>query len=263
MRRRRSTLRCVGCRRSLSAHLIIRCSSLGRAPWAWRSCGTARRSSVRACTPSSCRRAGGGMAAGIAALVKAVDPSILVIGVEPTGANKMAISLKHGERVSLEQIDVFADGVAIKRAGAECFHLCRDLLDGILMVDNAAISAAIKDVFLETRTILEPAGAVAVAGAKAYLAARPDIKGSAVVAVCSGANINFNRLRLVAELADLGAHREAMLTTTLSGEPGTLQRFVEAAVAGTQLNITELRHRPRRTINSMSDVKPRHVQAFI
>ncbi|CAK0786451.1 hypothetical protein CVIRNUC_009664 [Coccomyxa viridis] len=187
---------------------------------------------------------GGGMAAGIAALVKEIDPSILVIGVEPTGANKMAISLKTGKRVSLDNIDVFADGVAIKEPGAECFRLLRQFLDGVLLVDNAAISAAIKDVFNETRTILEPAGAVAVAGVKAYLKARPNIQGKTMVAITSGANMNFDRLRLVTELADLGANREAMLVSTISGRPGTLRDFVNSALpSGTQLNITELRHR--------------------
>ncbi|KAK9904777.1 hypothetical protein WJX75_002298 [Coccomyxa subellipsoidea] len=187
---------------------------------------------------------GGGMAAGIAALVKEIDPSILVIGVEPTGANKMAISLKTGKRVSLDNIDVFADGVAIKEPGAECFRLLRKFLDGVLLVDNASISAAIKDVFNETRTILEPAGAVGVAGVKAYLKARPELKGKTMVAVTSGANMNFDRLRLVTELADLGANREAMLVSRISGRPGTLREFVNLAVPeGTQLNITELRHR--------------------
>ncbi|CAL8464367.1 g3902 [Coccomyxa elongata] len=187
---------------------------------------------------------GGGMAAGIAALVKSIDPGILVIGVEPTGANKMAISLKTGTRVSLDNIDVFADGVAIKEPGAECFRLLRQYLDGILMVDNASISAAIKDVFNETRTILEPAGAVGVAGVKAYLKARPGIKGKTMVAVTSGANMNFDRLRLVTELADLGANREAMLVSTITGRPGTLRQFVSMALPpGTQMNITELRHR--------------------
>ncbi|KAK9806307.1 hypothetical protein WJX72_009564 [[Myrmecia] bisecta] len=186
---------------------------------------------------------GGGMIAGIAAYVKAVNPQIKIFGVEPTGANAMAISLKQGHRVKLSSIDVFADGVAIKQPGAECFRICRELVDGILLVDNAATSAAVKDVFNETRSILEPAGAVSVAGVKAYLKARPDIKGQTMVAVTSGANINFDRLRLVAELADLGAQREAMLATTITGVPGSLKAFVDCALKVKDINFTELRHR--------------------
>jgi threonine dehydratase len=112
---------------------------------------------------------GGGLVAGIAAYVKALKPEIKVIGVEPTGANAMAQSLALGERVVLSRVDAFADGVAVKYVGAETFRLCQELLDGIVLVDNASISRAIKDVFNETRSILEPSGAVAVAGAKAYL----------------------------------------------------------------------------------------------
>lgn len=139
---------------------------------------------------------GGGMIAGIAAVVKALKPHIKVIGVEPAGANSMTQSLVRGSRVQLSKVDAFADGVAIKVPGAESFRLCRELLDGVVLVDNSAISTAIKDVFNDSRTILEPAGAVALAGAKAYLH-RYGVKGSTVVAVTSGANMNFDRLRLV------------------------------------------------------------------
>lgn len=136
------------------------------------------------------------MIAGIAAYVKAVKPGIRVYGVEPAGANAMAQSLARGRRVQLSRVDGFADGVAVKQVGAETFRLCRALVDGVLLVDNAAISTAIKDVFNETRSILEPAGAVAVAGAKAFLR-RPEGRGATVVAVTSGANMNFDQLRVV------------------------------------------------------------------
>jgi len=134
-------------------------------------------------------------------------PPLQIIGVEPSGANAMAMSLAKGQRVTLSKVDGFADGVAVKQVGAETFRLCRQLVDGVVLVDNAAISGAIKDVFNETRSILEPAGAVAVAGAKAWLKATGST-GRTVVAVTSGANINFERLRLVSELADLGSSTE-------------------------------------------------------
>jgi threonine dehydratase len=195
---------------------------------------------------------GGGLAAGIAAYVKALKPHVRVYGVEPTGANAMAQSLLKGRRLSLNRVDAFADGVAVKQVGVETFRLCRDLLDGVILVDNAAISAAIKDVFNDTRSIVEPAGAVAVAGAKAWLqreypageaaaAGGGNGNGSGngsggsnpsppvVVAVTSGANINFERLRLVSELADLGSRAEAMFATTIPEHPGSFRAFVAAA----------------------------------
>eukprot|EP01026_Neomeris_dumetosa_P018140 TRINITY_DN17100_c0_g2_i1.p2 TRINITY_DN17100_c0_g2~~TRINITY_DN17100_c0_g2_i1.p2 ORF type:complete len:202 (+),score=34.52 TRINITY_DN17100_c0_g2_i1:2-607(+) len=135
---------------------------------------------------------GGGLIAGIAAYIKALKPEVKVIGVEPTGANAMAMSLAKGERISLNYVDTFADGVAVKSVGQETFRLCQRLVDGVVLVDNARISAAIKDVFNDTRSILEPAGALAVAGAKAYLQ-HHNLKGKMVVAVTSGANMNFDQ----------------------------------------------------------------------
>lgn len=186
---------------------------------------------------------GGGLIAGIAAYVKVLHPHIQVIGVEPSGANAMAMSLAQGRRVTLSRVDAFADGVAVKHVGAETFRLCRQLVDGVLLVDNAAISAAIKDVFNETRSILEPAGAVAVAGAKAWLKENGH-KGKTVVAVTSGANINFERLRLVSELADLGASTEVMMATTIPERPGAFREFVDAATGGSgSLSVTEFKYR--------------------
>lgn len=185
---------------------------------------------------------GGGLAAGVAAYVKALKPGIKVFGVEPAGANAMAQSLARGRRVTLSKVDGFADGVAVKTVGQETFRLCRALLDGVLLVDNAAISTAIKDVFNETRSILEPSGAVAVAGAKAYLQ-RPDGRGATVVAVTSGANMNFDQLRLVSELADIGGGRESMLVTSIPEERGAFLRFVETALGGSPISITEFKYR--------------------
>ncbi|BDA45868.1 Threonine dehydratase [Coccomyxa sp. Obi] len=185
---------------------------------------------------------GGGLIAGIAAYVKALRPEVKIIGVEPTGANAMAMSLAAGRRVTLSKVDAFADGVAVKEVGMETFRMCRDLVDGVVLVDNSAISAAIKDVFNETRSILEPAGAVAVAGAKAYLK-RHGLQGVAAVAVTSGANMNFDRLRLVTELADIGGLREAMLATTIPERHGSFSDFLQIAVNDSSLEITEFKYR--------------------
>ncbi|GLC42052.1 hypothetical protein PLESTB_001062900 [Pleodorina starrii] len=186
---------------------------------------------------------GGGLIAGIAAFTKALYPNIKVIGVEPTGANAMALSLARGERVALSRVDAFADGVAVKQVGQETFRLCRQLIDGVVLVDNSATSAAIKDVFNETRSILEPAGALAVAGAKAWLK-RHGLKGATVVAVTSGANMNFERLRLVAELANVGGRTEATLTTTIPERPGAFKEFISIALSSdSDLSVTEFKYR--------------------
>ncbi|KAI3431360.1 hypothetical protein D9Q98_004417 [Chlorella vulgaris] len=186
---------------------------------------------------------GGGMIAGIAAVAKALKPSIQIIGVEPSGANSMTQSLARGERVTLSRVDAFADGVAIKLPGAEPFRLCRELLDGSVLVDNSAISTAIKDVFNETRSILEPAGAVAVAGAKAFLQ-HYGLSDKRVVAVTSGANMNFDRLRLVSELVDVGS-AEAMLAARIPDRNGAIAELLGMAAAadGTRLDVTELKYR--------------------
>uniref|UniRef100_A0A7S3QRM5 Threonine dehydratase n=1 Tax=Dunaliella tertiolecta TaxID=3047 RepID=A0A7S3QRM5_DUNTE len=185
---------------------------------------------------------GGGLIAGVAAYVKALKPHVKVIGVEPSGANAMALSLARGERVALSRVDAFADGVAVKQVGMETFRMCRELLDGIILVDNSAISAAIKDVFNETRSILEPAGAVGMAGAKAWLQ-RHNHKGKTVVAITSGANINFERLRLVAELANVGATTEATLVTTIPEQRGAFHKFISVATVHGAINVTEFKYR--------------------
>eukprot|EP00192_Tetraselmis_astigmatica_P008413 CAMPEP_0117648422 /NCGR_PEP_ID=MMETSP0804-20121206/392_1 /TAXON_ID=1074897 /ORGANISM="Tetraselmis astigmatica, Strain CCMP880" /LENGTH=655 /DNA_ID=CAMNT_0005454015 /DNA_START=38 /DNA_END=2006 /DNA_ORIENTATION=+ len=186
---------------------------------------------------------GGGLIAGIAAFLKELKPSIKIIGVEPAGANAMAQSLVAGRRVNLSKVDSFADGVAVKQVGMETFRLCQKLVDGVVLVDNSAVSAAIKDVFNETRSILEPAGAVALAGAKAWIK-RNGIKDNTVVAVTSGANINFDRLRLVSELADVGAKTEVMLASTIPEHPGSFIDFVRT-VCGTDSSVdfTEFKYR--------------------
>ena len=169
---------------------------------------------------------GGGLIAGIAAYVKRLRPEIKIIGVEPVDADAMYRSLKAGRRVKLAQVGLFADGVAVKQVGVEPFRLCRELVDDVIRVDTDAMCAAIKDVFEDTRAILEPAGALAIAGAKAYVE-RTGIKGKTLVAVACGANMNFDRLRFVAEEAELGEKREAILAVTIPERPGSFKTFCE------------------------------------
>jgi threonine dehydratase len=159
--------------------------------------------------------------------------------VEPDDADAMARSLKAGRRVKLEHVGLFADGVAVKQVGAETFRLCRKLVDEIVLVDTDEICAAIKDVFEDTRVVLEPAGALAVAGAKAWVERR-GARGKTLVVVASGANTNFDRLRFVAERAEVGEHREAVLAVTIPERRGSFRRFCRA-LGGR--NITEFNYR--------------------
>ena len=182
---------------------------------------------------------GGGLISGIAAYVKRLRPEIRVIGVEPQDADAMHRSLKAGRRVKLAQVGLFADGVAVKEVGRETFRLCRELVDDVIRVDTDAICAAIKDVFEDTRVVLEPAGALAVAGAKAYCA-RTGVRGRALVAIASGANMNFDRLRFVAEQAEIGEQREAILAVTIPERPGSFRAF--CSLIGAR-NITEFNYR--------------------
>ncbi len=169
---------------------------------------------------------GGGLIAGIAVYIKRLNPKIKVIGVEPEDADAMARSLCKKERVRLPQVGLVADGVAVKQVGEETFRLCQQFVDEIIRVDNDAICAAIKDVFEDTRSILEPAGALGVAGAKAW-AVREKAKGRNLVAIASGANMNFDRLRFVAERAELGERREAVLAVSIPEKPGSFRAFCD------------------------------------
>ncbi len=182
---------------------------------------------------------GGGLIAGIAAYVKRVRPSVRVIGVEPADADAMTRSLKAGRRIKLEHVGLFADGVAVKEVGRETFRLCRELVDEMVLVDTDEMCAAIKDVFEDTRVVLEPAGALAVAGAKAWVERR-GTRGKTLVAVASGANTNFDRLRFIAEEAELGEHREALLAVTIPERPGSFRKFCNTLGGN---NITEFNYR--------------------
>ena len=182
---------------------------------------------------------GGGLIGGIAAYVKRLRPEIRVIGVEPIDADAMHRSLKERRRVTLEHVGLFADGVAVKQVGLETFRLAAELVDEVVLVDTDAMCAAIKDVFEDTRAILEPAGALAIAGAKAYVE-RTKLSGQTLVAVASGANMNFDRLRFVAEEAELGEAREAILAVRIPERPGSFRMF--CSLIGAR-NITEFNYR--------------------
>jgi threonine dehydratase len=186
-----------------------------------------------------CCVGGGGLLAGIAAYVKAVRPEIKVIGVEAKDAEAMTESLKKGQRVALDQVGLFADGAAVKQVGEHTFALCQQYVDEMIIVDNDAICAAIKDVFEDTRSILEPAGALAVAGLKAY-AARENLQDKTLIGIASGANMNFDRLRFIAERAEIGEKREAVLAVTIPEKPGAFKAFCR--LLGGR-NITEFNYR--------------------
>jgi len=191
---------------------------------------------------------GGGLISGIAAYVKRVRPEVRVIGVQPVDSDAMTRSLAAGRRVVLPHVGLFADGVAVKQVGEETFRIVRELVDEMICVDTDEICAAIKDVFEDTRSILEPAGALAIAGAKAYVE-RSNARGQTLVAIACGANTNFDRLRFVAERAEVGEHREAILAVTIPEKPGSFKRF--CATLGAR-SITEFNYR-------MADSQAAHV----
>ena len=198
---------------------------------------------------------GGGLISGIAAYVKQVRPSVRIVGVEPVDAAAMTLSLKKNRRVRLEQVGLFADGVAVKEVGRETFRLCRQLVDEMVLVDTDEMCAAIKDVFEDTRVVLEPAGALAVAGAKAWVEKNAS-RNKTLVAVASGANTNFDRLRFIAEEAELGEHREAVLAVTIPERPGSFKRFC-ATLGGS--NITEFNYRMADVLDKPKEQRSAHI----
>ena len=193
-----------------------------------------------------CCVGGGGLLAGVAAYVKAMRPDIKMIGVEALDAEAMTKSLKLGERVMLEQVGLFADGAAVKQVGEHTFNLCQQYVDEMIVVDNDAICAAIKDVFEDTRSILEPAGALATAGIKEYIK-RNKLKGETLIGIASGANMNFDRLRFIAERAEIGESREAVLAVTIPEKPGAFKTFCR--LLGNR-SITEFNYRYSDTVNA-------------
>jgi len=196
---------------------------------------------------------GGGLVAGVGAYVKAVRPDIKIIGVQTLDSDAMARSLKAGQRVTLTDVGLFSDGTAVRLVGEETFRVAKEVVDEIIIVDTDAICAAIQDVFQDTRSILEPAGALAVAGAKAYVERsqmnRSPIRNETLVAVACGANMNFDRLRFVAERAELGESREAVFAVTIPEQRGSFRRF--SALVGAR-NVTEFNYR-------ISDAREAHI----
>ncbi|MEY3695654.1 MAG: threonine ammonia-lyase, biosynthetic [Pseudomonadota bacterium] len=196
---------------------------------------------------------GGGLIGGVGAYIKAVRPDIKVIGVQTTDSDAMARSLKAGRRVVLNDVGLFSDGTAVKQVGEETFRLAKQVVDEVVLVDTDDVCAAIKDVFTDTRSILEPAGALAVAGAKAYVArankTRQPLHDQTLVAIACGANMNFDRLRFVAERAEVGEAHEAVFAVTIPEERGSFKRFCE--LVGSR-SVTEFNYR-------ISDEKEAHV----
>ncbi|MEP6701577.1 MAG: threonine ammonia-lyase, biosynthetic [Betaproteobacteria bacterium] len=218
---------------------------------------------------------GGGVISGIAAYVKRVRPEVRIIGVEPVDSDAMTRSVAAGRRIKLAHVGLFADGVAVKQVGKETFRLVREFVDEMVTVDTDAICAAIKDVYEDTRSILEPAGALAIAGMKAH-AQKRGWKGKTLVALASGANMNFDRLRFVAERAELGEQREAVIAVTIAEKPGSFRNFLSRIG---HRSITEFNYRyagpgqahlfvgievsgPKDTAEIVRDLHKRGIEAF-
>jgi threonine dehydratase len=187
---------------------------------------------------------GGGLISGVAAYIKAVRPEIKVIGVQMNDSNAMIQSVRAGKRVTLSDVGLFSDGTAVKLVGEETFRLTRKLVDDYIEVDTDAVCAAIKDIFVDTRSIVEPAGALAVAAIKQYVA-KHKTKGETYAAILCGANMNFDRLRFVAERAEVGEEREALFAVTIPEERGSFRRFCEliGTLPGGPRNVTEFNYR--------------------
>ncbi|MFO7602824.1 MAG: threonine ammonia-lyase, biosynthetic [Gammaproteobacteria bacterium] len=170
---------------------------------------------------------GGGLIAGISSYIKQLHPHIKIIGVEPDDAPSMHDALRADRRVVLDKVGIFADGVAVRQVGEENFRIARQTVDEVVLVTTDELCAAIKDIFDDTRSIVEPAGALAVAGMKKYVY-RESISGKTLIAINSGANMNFDRLRHVAERADIGERREALFAVTIPERPGSFREFCDA-----------------------------------
>ncbi len=193
---------------------------------------------------------GGGLAAGIAAYTKFLRPDVKIIGVEPEDAASMQAAIRAGERVVLDRVGFFADGTAVRQVGEETFRLCRELLDGVVTVTTDEVCSAIKDIFEDTRAIPEPSGALGIAGLKKYVEEH-ELRDHGLVAINSGANMDFDRLRHISERAEIGEHREALLAVTIPERPGSYRRFIQ--LLG-QRSITEFNYRYSN---------PREAQIFV
>ncbi len=196
---------------------------------------------------------GGGLLSGVASAIEAVRPEIRVVGVQMNDSDAMLQSVQSRKRVQLPDVGLFADGTAVKLVGEETFRLARELVDEFISVDTDAVCAAIKDVFVDTRSIVEPAGAMAVAAIKQYVA-QHKTRGETYAAILCGANMNFDRLRFVAERAEVGEEREALFAVTIPEERGSFRRFCEliGALPGGARNVTAFNYR-------ISDAEKAHV----
>lgn len=178
-----------------------------------------------------CCVGGGGLIAGLGVYIKRIAPQVKIIGVETHDANAMVLSLRKGERVTLNEVGLFADGAAVKSVGEETFRLCLEVVDEIIEVTTDETCAAIKDVFEDTRSIVEPAGALALAGLKKYVADHPSPNPRrSLVAIASGANMNFDRLRFVTERAALGENKEVLLSVNIPERPGAFAELVKTVL---------------------------------
>jgi threonine dehydratase len=196
---------------------------------------------------------GGGLVSGVASYIKAVRPDVKIVGVQTHDSDAMVRSVQAKKRVTLNDVGLFADGTAVKLVGEETFRLARELVDEFVTVDTDAACAAIKDIFVDTRSIVEPSGALAVAAIKQYVA-QHKTKGETYVAILCGANMNFDRLRFVAERAEVGEEREALFAVTIPEERGSFRRFCEliGSLPGGPRNVTEFNYR-------ISDAAQAHV----
>ena len=199
---------------------------------------------------------GGGLIAGIAAYVKAHHPGIRIIGVEPAEAPCMQRAFEAGKVVTLDHIGIFADGAAVKQAGQETFRVAREFVEEIILVSNDEICAAVKDIFEDTRSIPEPAGALALAGLKQYVN-REKIKNRELIAIFSGANVNFDRLRHIAELSALGEQREALIATTIPERPGSFRIFCHD-LGARQITEFNYRYADNNDANVFAGIQLRH-----
>jgi threonine dehydratase len=199
---------------------------------------------------------GGGLIGGIAVYAKAINPLIWIIGVEPDEAPCMHHALRDGKRVVLDHIGIFADGAAVRQAGEEPFRIAREYVDEILLVSNDEICAAVKDIFEDTRSIPEPAGALALAGLKQYVS-RENITGKELVAILSGANVNFDRLRHIAELSALGENREALLAITIPERPGSFRHLCHD-LGARQITEFNYRYADNETAHVFAGIQLRH-----
>ena len=197
-----------------------------------------------------CAVGGGGLVSGVASYIKAVRPDVRVIGVQTVDSDAMLRSVRAGRRVELAEVGLFADGTAVKRVGEETFRIARELVDDFVVVDTDAVCAAIKDVFEDTRSVLEPSGAMSVAALKQY-ASLNKLKSETLVAITCGANMNFDRLRFVAERAEVGEAREALFAVSIPEQPGSFRKL--CSLLG-QRAVTEFNYR-------LGD--PRQAQVFV